>query len=162
MDKQAIESRIRSIAEAAAADNGVELVHTEFAGAKKSLTLRIYIDKPGGVSIEDCTAVSHSVEAALDADDFIPDPYLLEVSSPGLERGLYSEADFAKFAGSKAKVRTSEPIGGQSNFSGRIVSVADGEVAFEDKTSGLVTIPYASVAKANLRVDLSEEFKKKR
>jgi ribosome maturation factor RimP len=86
----------------------------------------------------------------------------LEISSPGLERPLFSIEDFEKFAGKKAKVKTSEAIDGQANFNGRIASVENGEIVFEDKTNGTVRIPFDKVAKANLKVDLAEEFKKKR
>ncbi len=162
MDKNAVEERIKTIAADIAGRNGFELVHTEFAGAKKNLTLRIYVDKPGGITLDDCSLMSREVEAVLDVDDLIPDPYLLEVSSPGLERQLYSIADFEKFAGRKAKVKTLEPVGGQSNFTGRIEGVDDGEtIVFDDRTAGVVKIPYSAVAKANLKVDLHEEFKKK-
>jgi ribosome maturation factor RimP len=70
--------------------------------------------------------------------------------------------DFEKFAGKKAKVKTSEAIDGQTNFNGRIASVEDSDILFEDKTNGAVRIPFEAVAKANLKVDLAEEFKKKR
>jgi ribosome maturation factor RimP len=156
-----ITERIEKIAAEAARENGVEFVHAEVAGAKRNMTVRVFIDKEGGVTVEDCSAVSRSIEAVLDADDFIPSAYLLEVSSPGLERGLYSIADYRKFAGKKAKVRTTEAINGQTNFTGRIVEVVDDDVVFDDKTNGTVRIPFASVAKANLRVDLAEEFKRR-
>jgi ribosome maturation factor RimP len=114
------------------------------------------------VTLEDCSAVSRAIEAVVDAEDFIPSSYVLEVSSPGLERPLFNIKDFEKFAGKKAKIKTSDAINGQSNFSGRIAAVEGSEVVFEDKTNGTVRIPVEKVAKANLKVDLSEEFKKKR
>ena len=80
------------------------------------MTVRIYIDKPEGVTLEDCSTVSRAIEAVIDADDFIPAPYVLEVSSPGLERPLFSIQDFEKFAGKKAKVKTSEAIDGPGKF----------------------------------------------
>jgi ribosome maturation factor RimP len=160
--EQSIPERIEKIAAEAARENGVEFVHSEIVGAKRNMTIRVYIDKEGGVSVEDCSAVSRSVESVLDADDFIPTAYMLEVSSPGLERGLYSIDDYRKFAGKKAKVKTGEAINGQTNFTGRIVEVDGGDIVFEDKTNGTVRIPFPSVAKANLRVDLADEFKKRR
>jgi ribosome maturation factor RimP len=87
---------------------------------------------------------------------------VLEVSSPGLERPLFSIQDFEKFAGKKAKVKTSDAIAGQANFNGRITAVEGEEIVFEDKTNGTIRIPFDKVAKANLKVDLAEEFKKKR
>ena len=162
MQTDAIAERVGSIAASAAEENGVEFVHAEIAGSKRNMTVRIYIDKPGGVTIEDCSAVSRAIEDVMDAEDFIPAAYVLEVSSPGLERGLFNLADFQKFSGKKAKVKTGDPIEGQSNFNGRIMSVEDEEIVFDDRTSGTVRIPFKSVERANLKVDLTEEFKKKR
>ncbi|HUR96472.1 MAG TPA: ribosome maturation factor RimP [Pyrinomonadaceae bacterium] len=154
--------RIDKIAAQAAQEYGVEFVHCEIVGSKRNMTVRIYIDKPEGVTLEDCSTVSRAIEDVIDADDFIPSPYVLEVSSPGLERPLFSIQDFERFIGKKAKVKTSDAIDGQANFNGRIVAVEDSEILFEDKTNGTVRIPFDKVAKANLKVDLSEEFKKKR
>ena len=162
MQRDPIAERIDKIATEAAAENGVEFVHSEIVGSKRNMTVRIYIDKPEGVTLEDCSAVSHAIETVIDADDFIPTPYVLEISSPGLERPLFSIRDFEKFAGKKAKVKTSDAVDGQANFNGRIIAVEDLDILFEDKTNGTVRIPFDKVAKANLKVDLAEEFKKKR
>jgi len=154
-----IEERIREIARRVAEENDLEFVHAQIGGAGKSLTVRIFIDKPGGVTHEDCSAVSRRLDAVFDAEDFISSAYLLEVSSPGLERELYSLKDFQKFAGKLAKVKTSVPIDGQRNFRGRIAAIEGEEIVFEDKTRGAVRFPYSAVAKANLEIDLEEELK---
>lgn len=159
MDKQAISDRLRTIAETVAAEAGVEFVHSEIAGTRRDLTARIFIDKPGGVTIDDCSEFSRKTEAILDADDFIPAAYVLEVSSPGIERELYSLQDFEKFTGRQAKVKTAAAIDGQKVFSGRIVGIEDGDIVLEDKTRGVIRFPYSSVAKANLKIDLGEEFR---
>ena len=161
LDSSIVE-RIDKIAGKAARENGVEFVHSEIVGNRRNKTVRIFIDKPEGVSIEDCSNVSKSVEAVIDAEDFIPAAYVLEVSSPGLERPLFTLDDFTRFAGKKAKVKSAEAINGQANFNGRIVSVEGTEIVFEDKTNGTVRIPFENVDKANLKVDLADEFKKKR
>jgi ribosome maturation factor RimP len=160
MNKGLITERVREIAAAAADEKNLELVHVEMVGAASNPTVRIFIDKPGGVTLDDCSELSRSVEAVLDAEDFIPSAYTLEVSSPGLERGLYRLEDFERFAGNPAKVKTVEPVNGQKNFRGRIIEVKDGEIVFEDKTSGTVRFPYAAVAKANLEIDFDEELKR--
>ena len=160
--KQLIDKRIKGIAALVAEENNLELVNAQIVGVGKSLTLRLFIDKPGGVTHEDCTLVSRQVEAVLDADDFIPSSYLLEVSSPGLERELYSLKDFEKFIGSLAKVKTNTPIDGQKNFRGRITSIEDDEIIFEDKTKATVRFPYSAVSKAQLEIDLEEELKKQK
>jgi ribosome maturation factor RimP len=162
MQRDPIAERIDKIAAEAAIENGVEFVHSEIVGSKRNKTVRIYIDKPDGVTLEDCSTVSRSMEAVIDADDFIPSPYVLEISSPGLERPLFSIQDFEKFAGKKAKVKTTDAIDGQANFNGRISAVEGLDVVFDDKTNGTVRIPFDKIAKANLKVDLAEEFKKRR
>ena len=157
-----IDERIREIAARVAGENNLELVHAQIVGASKSLTVRVFIDKEGGVTHDDCSLVSRNLDAILDAEDFIPGNYLLEVSSPGLERELYSLKDFEKFIGSLAKVKTNTPIDGQKNFRGRIGSIENDEIIFEDKTRATVRFPYSAVAKANLEIDLEEELKSKK
>ena len=154
-----IEARVRGIARRAAEERGLELVHVEFAGGARSPSVRVFIDKPGGVTHEDCSEVSTHIGTVLDVEDFIHAAYTLEVSSPGLERGLYGLADFEKFAGRLAKMKTRNPVGGQRNFRGRIEGVEGEEIIFEDKTTGRVRVPASEVAKANLEIDVEEEFR---
>ncbi len=161
MENGSIEEGIRRIAKEATEFDGVEFVHAEIVGTKRNLTVRIYIDKPDGVTLEDCSAVSKRMETALDADDFIPSAYLLEVSSPGLERELYNLADFTRFIGQRVKVKIGTPVDGQKVFIGNVAAVEDGEIVIEDKTRGTVRFPHSEVTKANLRVDLEQEFKKR-
>ncbi|HTH51645.1 MAG TPA: ribosome maturation factor RimP [Pyrinomonadaceae bacterium] len=158
MEQGSILERVEKIAGAAAVNAGVELVHVELAGIKRDQVLRVYIDKEGGVTIEDCTNVSHGMEDVLDEDDFIPGKYVLEVSSPGIERALYSLADFVKFAGQLAKVKTKAAIDGQKTFIGVITQVDGQDITIDDRTKGIVTFPYESVDKANLKIDLAKEF----
>ena len=122
MGSRSIEKRIREIAEQVAIDNGVQLVHTEVAGPDNRPVVRIFIDKPGGVTHEDCSDLSLQMGTILDVEDFIHSAYTLEVSSPGLERGLYSRSDFERFAGNLARMKTSgyphiwkNPVGASSN-----------------------------------------------
>jgi ribosome maturation factor RimP len=161
MENGSIEESIRRIATEAAAASDVEFVHSEVVGSKRNMTVRVYIDKPGGVTLEDCSVVSKRMEAVLDADDLIPSAYLLEVSSPGLERELYSAADFEKFIGQRVKVKLANAIDNQKVFIGRIAAVEDGEIVIEEKTRGTIKFPHSEVTKANLRVDLEQEFKKR-
>lgn len=160
MTTNSIEQRVQAIARKAAADNGVEFVHLEFAGTKRNQVIRVFVDKPGGVTIEDCSNVSRHVEDVMDADDFIPGPYVLEVSSPGLDRELYSVADFEKFAGKLAKVRMKPDYDGAKSYNGRILEVNGDEIVFDDRSSGEISFPYSSVAKANLKIDIQEELKR--
>src|SRR5207302_6506031 len=159
MDQGSVAERVHELAEQTAIDHGVELVHAEVAGPEGHPILRVFIDKPGGVTHHDCSDVSHHLGTVLDVEDFIHSPYTLEVSSPGLERGLYKAADYERFAGHLAKIKMRSPIKNQRNFRGRIVGLADSEVIFEDNTNGRVRIPLTEIAKANLEVDVEEEFR---
>lgn len=160
MSKHTIDERIQEIAGDVAGKNNLELVHVQAKGSKSNLTIRVFIDKEGGITHEDCVRVSREMESVLDAEDFIPSAYLLEVSSPGLERELYSLQDFERFNGKLAKVRTHAPIDGQRNFRGRIAAVEGEEIAFEDSTRGTIRFPFSAVAKANLEIDIEEELKR--
>jgi ribosome maturation factor RimP len=159
MESVEVEGRIREIAEKVAADHGLELVHADVGVIGRSAAVRIFIDKPGGVTHEDCSTVSHHVGTLLDVEDYISSAYTLEVSSPGLERGLYKRADYERFSGHMAKMKVRVPVNGQRNFRGRIVGVEGDAVLFDDKTSGAVKIPLGVIAKANLEIDVEEEFR---
>jgi ribosome maturation factor RimP len=103
MGNESIAARVQELAERVAIDHGLELVHTEVAGPENKPIVRIFIDKPNGVTHEDCSEVSTHLGTILDVEDFIHAAYTLEVSSPGLERGLYKRADFERFAGSQLR-----------------------------------------------------------
>ena len=159
MDKLNLMARIENIAAKVAAAGGVELVHVEIAGTKRDVVVRIYIDKEGGVTIEDCSLFSKAIEDILELEDFIPSKYVLEVSSPGIERELYSLADFVKFTGQLAKVKTNVEIDGQKTFVGTIIEANEDKIEIGDRTKGTVSFTFADVAKANLKIDLAKEFK---
>lgn len=131
---------------------GMELVGLEYRKEGSGWVLRIFIDMVGGVTLDDCTEISREVDAILDSEDVIPHQYSLEVSSPGLNRPLKKEADFKRFAGKLAKVKTFEAIGGSRNFKGRIVGCENGVVALN--VDGVVQeIPISMMAKANLEYE---------
>ena len=159
MNNSLITEKVRQIAVEITDKENLELVHIEVIGVKKSPTVRVFIDKPDGVTHEDCAKVSRELGAVLETEDFISSAYILEVSSPGIERGLYSIEDFQKFAGQNAKVKTDSAINGQKNFRGKIAEVKDGEIIFEDVTNGEVRFPFTMVNKANLEADYEEELK---
>src|SRR5882724_4457718 len=161
METASVADRIREIAEQAAIDHGLEMVHTEVAGPENSPIVRVFIDKPGGVTHEDCSGVSTQIGTVLDVEDFIHAAYTLEVSSPGIERGLYKLADYERFAGSLAKLKTQRPINGQRNFRGRLLGLQGNDVLFDDRTNGRVMVPLESIVKANLEVNVDDEFRRK-
>ena len=160
MASSSVADRVQAIAERVAIDHGVELVHAEVAGPDNKPIVRIFIDKPNGVTHQDCSEVSLHVGTVLDVEDFIHASYTLEVSSPGIERGLYKRQDYERFAGSLAKLRTRKPIHGQRNFRGRLLGIDGEDILFEDRTSGPVRVPFEVVAKANLEMDVDAEFKR--
>jgi ribosome maturation factor RimP len=159
-DEISIEARVREIAERASQERGLELVHVELAGGAHSPIVRVFIDKPGGVTHEDCSELSHHIGTVLDVEDFIHAAYTLEVSSPGLERGLYTAADYERFAGQLAKLKTRSAINNQRNFRGRIAGLEGEDVLFDDKTNGRVRVPFTEIVKANLEIDIEEEFRR--
>src|SRR5579862_6793788 len=116
--------RVREVVERVAASRGLEVVEVELRGGGKARMLRIVIDKPSGVTHEDCANVSREVGTILDVEDAVPGgSYLLEVSSPGLDRKLLRAADYERFLGSRVKLTTREPVDGSRNFEGRLESV---------------------------------------
>ena len=149
VDREAIGGIIGRVAER----EGLELVHWELAGPAGNFVLRIFIDKPAGVSHSDCEVVSHQVSTLLDVEDLIPNRYTLEVSSPGLERGLYKRGDYERFAGSRLKLRTVEPIDGQRNFRGRLIGIDDQNIRFDADGRGQIEIPYEKILKANIEYE---------
>jgi ribosome maturation factor RimP len=155
--------KIREIAGRVSARHGVELVEAEMRGGGKARTLKITIDKPEGVTHEDCANVSRDVSAILDVEDAVAGgSYTLEVSSPGLDRKLLKTEDYVRFTGSRVKLMTREPVNGNRYFDGRLKSFREGKLTLE-MVSGkkkpkpghahpgqVVEIELANVEKANL------------
>ncbi len=158
IESQSIAVRMNSIAEGIAAEHGVELVHAEILGSKRDSVVRIFIDREGGVGIEDCSRFSGAMEELLDAEDLIPWAYVLEISSPGIERNLYSLKDYVRFTGELAKLKTRVEVEGQKNFVGRIEAVDGDEIVLDDRTAGSVRIPFGCIDKGNLKIDLAKEL----
>ncbi len=160
MDKVLLSARITEIAQKVSDQSNLELVKAEVIGSLKNPIIRVFIDKPNGISHTDCATFSFGMSEILDESDFISAEYILEVSSPGLERELYSLKDFEKFVGNLAKVKTKMAINGQKNFSGKIKAIEGEEIVFTDKTKGEVRFLHQVVVKANLEIDIEEEFRK--
>ena len=144
---------IGKIIERVAAREGLELVHWEMVGPRNNFVLRIYIDKPGGVNHGDCETVSNQVGTLLDVEDLIANRYTLEVSSPGIERGLYKRADYERFAGNRIKLKTFGPIDGRRNFRGVLVGIREDKVSLDADGIGQIEIPYEQIAKANIEYE---------
>jgi ribosome maturation factor RimP len=126
------EERVRAIAERVAATSGLEVVEIELCGGGKSRMLRVFLDKPAGVTHEDCAQFSREFGTILDVEEVIPGAnYVLEVSSPGLDRKLTRPADFERFAGNRVKLMTREPVNGNRHFEGRLESFRDGRLTLD-------------------------------
>jgi len=130
----------------------LELVDIEYRREAKGWVLRFYLDKEGGVTLDDCTRFSQEVGRNLDIEDFIQAPYTLEVSSPGLTRSLKTEKDFIKNCRRLVKVKTFHPIGNRRNFRGRLLGISENKIEIESD-EGVFQIPLNNVAKANLEMD---------
>jgi ribosome maturation factor RimP len=150
--KEEILEKVRQIAAPLAAQEGLELVDVEIGGGGGRQTLRLYIDKASGVSLDDCSAVSRAVSAALDVEDPVQGAYDLEVSSPGLDRPLKTPEHFLKFAGSKVRIRTFGPVPeceSRKTFVGILKGYEDGRIVV-DVDGKVFQVPHALVAKANV------------
>lgn len=127
MSKEELVRRFWTRFESEIEEQGYELVEVEIAGQGGVRILRIYIDKAGGgIGLGDCTVVSQFLNPLLDAEDFISDNYILEVSSPGIDRPLRKPADFIRFSGEEVIVLTQSPIEGQKKFAGTLRGFEDG------------------------------------
>ena len=146
------ERAVSEIVEPIVASQGMELVAVEYKREARGWVLRIYIDKEGGVSLDDCVLVSNEVGTVLDVEDLFQSPYSLEVSSPGLNRILKKEKDFKRFKERPVRIRTHNAIGKRRNFKGRLLGCTKGLIQIE--VGGQVLhIPLSNVAKANLEFE---------
>ena len=146
---------MNAVAERVAGSRGFELVDVEAKRDRDGFLVRLYVDKEGGVSLDDLQTVSEEVSAILDAEDPIESPYTLEVSSPGLDRPLKREDDYRRFAGRLARLSSYEPVDGRRHWTGRLMGLEDGVVAVRLEAEGGAEcrIPLAKVAHARLEVE---------
>jgi ribosome maturation factor RimP len=159
--------RVRTIADRVAASSGLEVLDVEFLGGGKARMVRVFLDKPAagndplaGVTHEDCANFSREFGAILDVEDVVPGAsYVLEVSSPGLDRKLTRAKDYERFVGSRVKLMTREPVAGNRHFEGRLESFQEGRLTLDVSRAKKkqqpgplqkVEIELANVEKANL------------
>ncbi|MCP3031231.1 ribosome maturation factor RimP [Halobacillus sp. A1] len=154
MSNQVVELT-QKLVEPILADMNLELVEVEYKKEGKNWFLRVFIDKPGGVDIEECGQVSEQLSEKLDETDPIEAAYFLEVSSPGAERPLKTQADFKKFVGEHVYMKLYEPIDGEKEFEGTLQSfeneIASVEIRIKARKKQL-EVPFDKIAKANLAV----------
>jgi ribosome maturation factor RimP len=146
---------VREIAGRVAASRGFELVDVEIKRGTDGQIVRLFVDKEGGIGLEELQLVSEEVSAILDVEDPLPFAYTLEVSSPGLDRSLHTEADYRRFVGRLAKVSSYDVVDGRRHWTGRIVGVEEGKVTLqlEKERDALARIPVEKIAHARLEVE---------
>ena len=157
MSQDVVQSKLEEITAPLCARRGLELVQVRILTQRGNSVVRVMIDRPrdddmdgSGVDIDDCADISRDLSTILDEDpDLVPGSFQLEVSSPGLERPLVKEADYVRFAGREAAVKTREPIDGRRSFRGTLTGVADGQIRM-DLSGQRVAIPLGTVVKAHL------------
>lgn len=152
----AVEDRIRSLIEPLVADLGYEFVGVEYLPNPKNRLVRVYVDRPEcGVTLDDCAEVSREISALMDVEDPVSGQYTLEVSSPGIERPLFTPEHFRRFAGQRAVVHLDVPRDGRRKFTGDILDADETQVSLA-VDGQQVQIPVASIRRANLKPDLDE------
>jgi ribosome maturation factor RimP len=152
--------QVRAIAGRVAASYGLELFDVQFRREASGMVLRIQIDRAGpsataedSVSVEDCAHVSRDLSAIFDVDDVVPTAYVLEVSSPGLDRPLRNAGDYERFAGRRAKLVMREKIDGQGYFKGQLGGFEDGHVLIEGEDKRTHRVPLDLITRAHLEVE---------
>ncbi len=164
--QESVAERARKLLEPVLVRDGFELVEVEWLREGGGWVLRIYVDKPAGIGIDDCQAASRTVETILDVEDFIEPAYSLEVSSPGLDRPLRKPSDFERFAGQRARVKAYGPMESapglppRKQWSGTLRGFRDGAVEIE-VDGKLHRIPADRIAKANLEYDFEADLRRK-
>ena len=153
MGKPSIHQAVAKIIEPITQEENIELVDVEYKKVGKTLALRIYIDKKLGITLDDCQRISRQVEDLIEVHDVIADPYVLEVSSPGLDRPLKKERDFIRNKEKRVRVKSFSPINGKKQRVGTIQDFKNGTLYLKD-TDGIQEIPLENIAQAKLTVEL--------
>ncbi|MFO7568892.1 MAG: ribosome maturation factor RimP [Smithellaceae bacterium] len=151
-----LKEKIWQLAEPVALSEGTELIHVECVKMNARWVFRLFLDKEGGVTLDDCSAVSNQLGDILDVHDLSHGPYTLEVSSPGIDRPISRDADFERFKGEKIKLKTQIKIDGTKNFQGTLVDFLEENgrmVVRLDVAGKIINVPKSEIAKANLADD---------
>jgi ribosome maturation factor RimP len=153
-------SRLNQLLQPLVEDLGYEFVGLEHRSNPKNPVVVLYIDRPEGISIEDCERVSREVAAVLDVEDPIPGQYNLEVSSPGLDRPLFTMEHYQRFCGEVVQLTAFAPVGGRRKFKGEILGAGDGKLRL-DQDGSEVELELGNIAKARLVPDYDSLFTKR-
>lgn len=149
-----IVERVSEIATRVAVSEGMEVVEVEYRGGPNNRILRIFLDKPEGITLADCENVSRQVGTILDVEDVVTERYTLEVSSPGLDRKLLKLSDYERFAGRRARIKLRHPIDGRAHFTGRLAGLDQGQPALDLEGGGRVRFSLDQVLLARLVIEL--------
>lgn len=150
--RESVKDKLQNLAEGIATRHGYEVVDVEYTKEKGRWFVRIFIDKPSGITLDDCERMSRDLGDELDENDFIPHAYILEVSSPGLERPLKRPEDYRRFQGRLIEVKCYAPVGGSRNLRGRLAGSNQEGIIIE--TDGeLLRVAWPNIAKAHLAVE---------
>lgn len=156
MRRQDVIAQVEELLRPIAARLGLETVDVAISGEAHRTALRVLMDRPeGGITVEECARVSEALSRQLDLYDLFEDPYTLEVSSPGLDRPLRNDADFRRFAGKKAEIKTYGPLDGQRHFRGILLGVI-GEAVVLQVDDRQVQVPKGQIAQARLLVEMDD------
>ncbi len=158
MAQDEVIDRVTALAENLLPPQGMELVDIEYKREGRHMVLRLFVDKAGGITLDDCTLVSRELSEILDVEDFIGENYTLEVSSPGLNRPLKKESDYERYRGRLIKVRTYEVVEDEAGnrrktFLGDLEGLADGVITIKLREGQIARIPLVKIAKANLEFE---------
>lgn len=153
MGKSSITQSVEEMVEPVLSSENLELVDVQYLKEGKNWYLRIFIDKPGGVTVDDCQKASSAIGDLIEIEDVINSNYILEVSSPGLDRPLKKEKDFLRYKGRKIQATTFSPINDQRNFKGVITGFQEGRLELETQC-GQVNISLDNLAKARLEIEI--------
>ena len=153
MSSRTVTDRLNDLLEPLAEERGFELVATEICGPKGHPVVRVYLDREGGIDLEAITEANAWISQAFDEEPPVRGPYVLEVSSPGIERPLRQKDDFERFSGSEAVVKTVRPVDGRRNFTGTLEGM-DGDTVVIVCGGAECRLPLEAIAKANLKVEI--------
>jgi ribosome maturation factor RimP len=147
-----LEDVLFAMLEPAIAESGLELVETEYSKEHGGWVVRLVIDKPGGITLDDCTLVSHLASEILDRNDPIPHAYRLEVTSPGIDRPLKTRKDFIRFQGEWIEVHLYAALAGQKILVGILTSSSDSEICLRPEKGEEICVEREKIAKVNLHI----------
>lgn len=162
MSAGSISQSVTKILEPLCASQGLDLVDVEYRPAGRRSLLRVTLDCPGGVTVDQLAEFSREAGDLLDARDAVPGSYTLECSSPGVNRPLRKPADFARYEGKRIRLVTDEPIAGASRFVARLVAASESGIEIEDDTHGRLAVPYGAIRRASYEHDFREDLRARR